>query len=139
MINDFRGPHRWLSNYQSSPVTLDGWIYPTVEHAYQAAKNSSEIYRKRILADPSPRAARLLGQTCVLRRDWDDAKVKVMRGLLQQKFAPGTALAAQLLATGEQELIEGNTWGDQFWGVCNGEGQNWMGRLLMEQRASLRG
>lgn len=139
MINDFRGSYRWLSNYQSSPVALDGWIYPTVEHAYQAAKNPSEIYRKRILADPSPRAARLLGQTCVLRRDWDDVKVQVMRGLLQQKFAPGTTLAAQLLATGEQELIEGNTWGDQFWGVCNGEGQNWMGRLLMEQRASLRG
>lgn len=44
-----------------------------------------------------------------------------------------------LLNTGEAELIEGNTWGDKFWGaVWDKElgwvGQNWLGKLLMEER-----
>jgi predicted NAD-dependent protein-ADP-ribosyltransferase YbiA (DUF1768 family) len=66
-------------------------------------------------------------------------KVDVMRDLIAQKFAVGSELADRLLATGDQELVEGNTWGDTFWGVCDGVGENWLGRLLMERRAALRG
>lgn len=43
----------------------------------------------------------------------------------------------QLLATGGVELIEGNDWGDAFWGVCGGYGQNWLGVLLMLVRSEL--
>ena len=34
-----------------------------------------------------------------------------------------------------EELVEGNYWGDTFWGICNGEGTNWLGILLMAERA----
>ena len=63
---------------------------------------------------------------------------EVMRGLLARKFAPGTELAARLLATGDAQLVEGNTWGDRFWGVCRGQGRNQLGQLLMERRDQLR-
>jgi hypothetical protein len=61
-----------------------------------------------------------------------------MRELLARKFAPGSELAARLLTTGDAPLVEGTTWGGRFRGVCRGEGQNWLGRLLMEQRDRLR-
>jgi len=139
MINDFRGKYRWLSNYHPSLVILDGMTYPTVEHAYQAAKCSDPEYRQRMVTIGQPSAARRLGQQCPLRADWEAVKVDVMFDLIRQKFAVGTPLANQLLATKDIGLIEGNTWGDQFWGVCNGVGQNWLGRLLMHQRSVIRG
>jgi predicted NAD-dependent protein-ADP-ribosyltransferase YbiA (DUF1768 family) len=60
-----------------------------------------------------------------------------MRDLLRQKFAH-PELRRLLLATGDAELVEGNTWGDRFWGVCAGRGQNHLGRLLMAIRAEIR-
>lgn len=59
-----------------------------------------------------------------------------MRDLLDLKFAD-PALAALLLATGDADLVEGNDWGDRFWGVCDGAGANMLGRLLMELRTRL--
>ena len=47
-------------------------------------------------------------------------------------------LGNKLLETGNQELVEGNTWGDIFWGVCNGKGQNWLGKILMMVRDEIR-
>ena len=45
----------------------------------------------------------------------------------------------QLLDTGDQELVEYNTWGDTYWGVCTRirQGQNWLGKILMEVREEL--
>jgi predicted NAD-dependent protein-ADP-ribosyltransferase YbiA (DUF1768 family) len=72
-----------------------------------------------------------------IRSDWDEVKVEVMRALVRIKFS--TDLQPHLLSTGEAELVEGNWWGDQFWGVCDGKGENWLGRILMETRAAFRG
>ena len=60
-----------------------------------------------------------------------------MHGLLQQKFS-FTVLKRQLLETGAAELIEGNYWGDRYWGVCKGVGDNWLGKLLMTVRKEIR-
>jgi predicted NAD-dependent protein-ADP-ribosyltransferase YbiA (DUF1768 family) len=43
-----------------------------------------------------------------------------------------------LMQTGERQLIEGNTWGDTYWGVCDGEGENNLGKLIMQVRKELR-
>lgn len=137
MIDAFRGEYRWLSNFERSPVKLEGIEFPTVEHAYQAAKNPSNLYRAHLLS-MGPAEARRRGQTCELRPDWENVKIDVMLDLIAQKFAIGSELADRLLATGDQDLVEGNTWGDTFWGVCNGVGYNHLGRLLMAQRAALR-
>lgn len=57
-----------------------------------------------------------------------------------EALLPGVS---KLLATGGQELIEGNRWHDTFWGRCvcercKGTGQNWLGRLIMQVREELR-
>jgi predicted NAD-dependent protein-ADP-ribosyltransferase YbiA (DUF1768 family) len=74
-----------------------------------------------------------------VRPDWDDTKINTMLTLLRQKFALGSELAKKLLDTGNRDLVEGNTWGDTFWGVCKGQGENMLGKLLMQVRAELRG
>jgi predicted NAD-dependent protein-ADP-ribosyltransferase YbiA (DUF1768 family) len=60
-----------------------------------------------------------------------------MEELVRRKFAD-PELAEKLLATGDEELVEGNTWNDRFWGVCRGEGRNELGKILMRVRAELR-
>ena len=39
MINEFQGDYRFLSNFHPAEVEMDGIKYPSVEHAYQAAKS----------------------------------------------------------------------------------------------------
>lgn len=108
------------------------------EHAYQAAKTEDPIIRKYMSGLPTPRMAKRFGMKLDLREGWDDMKVSVMRTILRDKFKPGSALAARLIATGDQLLVEGNTWGDRFWGVCKGEGLNNLGIILMSIREELR-
>ena len=109
---------------------LDGVEYITVEHAYQAAKSHDEHYRWCIAHCPTHIDARRLGKSVPLRSDWDQVKLAVMEDLLRQKFSQDF-FRSKLKATGNNKLVEGNYWGDTFWGVCNGVGTNHLGRLLM--------
>ena len=134
-ITSFSGPFRFLSNFHPSEVTLDGDKYPSVEHAYQAAKSLDQDHRVKLRSGCTSAVVKRLGRSVEMRPDWEEVKVGVMLDLLRQKFAPGTALGQQLDATGDRELVEGNWWGDTFWGVCRGVGQNQLGKLLMQVRA----
>lgn len=125
------GDYSFLSNFYEH----DGW---TVEHHYQAAKTDDPDWRHRILEAPTPGAAKKLGRRAPIRSAWDDEKVSVMFSLLRRKFSSGTELAQRLLDTGDAELIEGNWWGDTYWGKSKGIGQNWLGKLLMQIRSELR-
>lgn len=136
MINSFEGQYRFLSNFFHSLITYRGITYPTVEHAYQAAKSQSKKIRRAIAEASTAREAKLLGRTVVLRPDWEKVKFAVMEELLLLKFSD-KQLAALLAETGSEELIEGNWWGDRIWGVCNGVGQNHLGKLLMKTRLRL--
>lgn len=125
------GDHSFLSNFY--------WFDDsTVEHQYQAAKTLDEEWKVQILGASTPAAAKKLGKRCPIREDWEDVKVSVMFDLLKKKFAPGSLLAEKLLATGDAVLEEGNWWGDKYWGTVLGQGENWLGRLLMMVRGSLR-
>jgi ribA/ribD-fused uncharacterized protein len=137
LIDSFSGQYRFLSNFWYVEVEFEGITYPTTEHAYQAAKNLDEDYRLEIKYCGKPTIAKMLGKNVVLRDDWEDVKVSIMRDLLRQKFRRPD-LAAALLETGDAGLVEGNYWGDVFWGVCKGKGHNWLGRLLMEIREELK-
>ena len=136
-IDSFTEENRFLSNYYASPITYEGVEYPTVEHAFQAAKTLDVETRKRIAAMNTPGEAKYMGRCVTLRKDWEQVKFSVMKELLELKFRSNTALALRLLATGDAYLIEGNTWNDTIWGVCNGKGQNNLGKLLMEVRSEL--
>ena len=138
MINSFRGEYRWLSNFWLCTIYLDGYSYPSTEHAYQAAKTDNPVDRDRIRKAPTCKEAKHLGYLVKLRSDWESIKLSVMEDLLRQKFTDYPDLKQKLLATGDQELIEGNTWNDTYWGVCNSKGENHLGKLLMKIRAELR-
>lgn len=132
-IDNFEGEFRFLSNFAPSIVHFDGMEFSTVEHAYQAAKTFDKDLRLKIRNAKTPNEAKKFGKKIKLREDWEDVKIAVMLGLLEQKFAI-PELRQLLLNTGEAELIEGNWWGDTFWGVCKGRGQNHLGKLLMAIR-----
>ena len=115
---------------------MDGIEYPSVEHAYQAAKTVDRRERAAIAKCATAGEAKKLGQKCAIRPDWDAVKIEIMRGLLKKKFSY-RRLKKALLDTGEAYLEEGNNWGDSFWGVCNDIGENHLGKLLMEIRDEL--
>lgn len=135
-VEDFRGEYRWLSNFHLCEVEFDGEVYKSTEHAYQAAKTFLPAERRAIREAETCGQAKRLGQKVSMRPDWDDVKVDIMRDLLRQKFKYPD-LRQKLVETGRQHLVEGNTWGDRFWGVCAGEGENHLGRLLMDVRAEI--
>lgn len=128
-----------LSNFYVHPLKIDGETWRSVEHFFQASKTASVDDFRAIRDCATPGAAKKLGRKCALRRDWEAVKLNVMRRALEHKFVRGDVLGDWLLATGDALLVEGNTWGDKFWGVCDGQGQNWLGHLLMARRAELRG
>lgn len=136
-ITEFSGQYRFLSNFWSAPVTLDNVVYPTVEHAYQAAKSLDLDYRERVRLASTPGKAKRLGRTAALRSNWNVIRVDIMKALVFDKFHQNTELRSLLLNTDQRELIEGNYWGDTFWGVCRGQGLNVLGKILMEVRTKL--
>lgn len=138
IIDDFRGQYRFLSNFQASTVELDGELYPTVENAYQAAK-TLDIEKREPFTRMSALEAKRAGKCLTLRPDWEEIKYEIMYDLVEQKFLNHESLALKLIATGSQALIEGNWWGDTYWGVCKGVGENNLGKILMKVRDELKG
>lgn len=156
-IMAFRGEHGFLSNFHEHHFYVPGsdeW-WPTAEHAFQAAKASDWDGYHRIVQADSPAEAKKIGRRIAMRPDWDQIKRKVMLRILLAKFDNGD-MARQLQATGSSTLVEGNHWGDHYWGavpaghaiittggqppVWSAEGvdpgkwmvgHNWLGQLLM--------
>ena len=143
MIDCFDGKFAFLSNFYPSPMTVDGIIFPTVEHLFQAAKTVSLVEREKIAAAATPGQAKRLGRNVILCDNWEEIKDDVMLNALRLKFAI-LPLREKLLATGNEELVEGNTWHDNTWGNCSCdrckkiEGQNKLGKLLMQVREEIR-
>lgn len=137
-ITSFRGPYRWLSNFWPCYLYADRRVWPSVEHFYQAGKTVRASEREAIHDAVTAKDARRLGRKEVhMRVDWDSVKDTIMAHGVWLKFLQNRDLAAKLVETGGAELIEGNNWGDTYWGVCNGEGQNKLGKLLMRVRREL--
>lgn len=136
-IDRFHGPYRFLSNFWECEVYFEGTTYQSAEAAYQAAKTLN-VNTRAVFALMPPWGAKKAGRKLQLRPDWEDVKLDVMDKILHEKFKH-PELREKLLATGDAELIEGNHWGDIIWGVCNGEGANLLGCLLMALREELRG
>lgn len=135
-IKSFSGPYSFLSNFYMHPVHLDGKVYASVEHAFQAAKTLDPKLREPFRIVFSCGKAKMLGRSLLLRPDWETIKDGVMLTLLREKFSD-EELGNLLLATGRAPLVEGNNWGDRYWGVYHGEGLNKLGLLLMQVRHEL--
>jgi ribA/ribD-fused uncharacterized protein len=134
--------HSPLSNFSEHPITIDGVEYATVEHWYQCEKTLDPEQREAVRLAPTAKESKRLGRRVTLREDWAAVQIPVMRTGLEAKFTRESEAGLYLLGTGDQGLIEGNDWGDKFWGMCFEDGryvgQNWLGILLMARRAQLR-
>ena len=139
IISSFRGEYQFLSNFYPASVTFDEVSYPTVEHAYQAAKTWRLDKRMWVRGQTTPGKAKWAGKALPLREDWEQVKLQIMEELVLCKFTKHVGLREKLSATGDAELVEGNNWGDIFWGICNGAGGNHLGKILMKIREKLSG
>jgi|FAXJ01.1.fsa_nt_gi GTP cyclohydrolase II len=139
-ILGFFGPFRFLSNFfiLENGVCLDEVYYPSVEHAYQAAKWPYD-QREQFLGVTAGGSKKLGKQAPKLNvRKWDKTKVSIMNSLCRQKFDKNGKLRQMLLMTEGCQLEERNSWGDIFWGTdMNGHGENILGRILMNIRHDL--
>jgi len=150
-----RTAFRFLSHFYPSVFELDGEVWPTVEHYYQAQKSDCADYKAAVRATQTPgEAKRLAAQPTAPRRiskdswfklhgrlprsDWYEVKLAIMRRADAAKYEQNTDLAQRLLETGDAELVEDSP-AEPYWGVGpNNDGSNWAGRVLMEVRHTLR-
>lgn len=134
MISSFRDEYFFLSNFYPVEIKLDGIVYPNAESAFQAQKTLNVEERRKFSMLRNPVQAKRLGRKVKLRDDWEEVKLDIMTKIVSQKFLQHPHLIEMLLQTGDEELIEGNKWGDQFWGVCKDKGENHLGKILMKIR-----
>lgn len=139
VIRVFRGEHAFLSNFYECPVIYDGLKFRNAEAAFQAAKCTDMDGRMKFITLDASHAKRM-GRQVPLRSAWDEVKRGIMREVVEAKFC-NPELKRKLLATGDAVLIEGNSWGDSYWGVTKdgtGSGENHLGRILMAVRQQYR-
>lgn len=130
-IDSFKGEYSFLSNFYESKFVYEGRMYRNSEAAFQAQKcpeRADEFISLR--ADK----AKELGRNVNLRADWEAVKYSIMEDIVRAKFNYNPSLKTLLLNTEGAELIEGNSWNDTYWGVCNGVGENKLGKILMSLR-----
>lgn len=177
VINRFDNKYAFLSNFYESTVSYNGIVYQNSEAAFQHAKCSNlstdeqfkvidRLFNKtKILIMPyvnrndsnplgtvfskvNPSIAKRLGRAVPIRDDWDEVKYSIMNNIVYNKFNQHKDLRDKLLSTGDAQLIEGNYWHDNTWGVCNCDkcagmkgsngNNNNLGKILMDVREKLR-
>lgn len=135
---------RFLSNFWVAEVEFEGDMYPSTEAAYQAAKCVDKGLRKKFQKKidgsfmKQGRYVKRLGRQIEMRRDWDKIKYNVMLDVIRDKFTRHEDLKEMLLLTEDLYLEETNHWGDTYWGVCQGKGENNLGKILMKVRKEIR-
>ena len=138
MIKEFIKEYRFLSNFYTSDIEYNGLVFMSAEAAFQAQKCPSIA---RSFTRLSPNRAKARGRSVQLRNDWETVKDDIMYEIVKSKFTQNQDLKRQLLDTGDEELIEGNTWNDTYWGmdIRTNRGKNKLGKILMRVREELRG
>ena len=151
MIDCFDGDYKFLSNMYNLPVKikveytgLDSICrncsieVDNTEAAYQAGKYDNPKVFEGLDGISAKKLSHKIKMTEKDLELWDSyKKFHLMKRLLKMKFAI-PELKEMLLATGDEELVEGNYWHDTIWGVCNGVGENHLGKMLMEIRKELK-
>jgi len=137
IIGKFSGQYEFLSNFYDQAFEYDGYVFKTAEHAYQAQKTIDDVDFEKIKNADTPGQAKRLGKKLYNRWDWDDIKLDIMYRIVFAKFSSSPELQKKLIATYPSQLVEANTWNDTFWGVCNGKGENHLGKILMNVRQIL--
>lgn len=129
-------PFGCFSNFYPAKFVLDGLVWNTSEHYFQAQKFVGSNLFEQIKNAPNPMTAAKLGRSRAfqIREDWEDIKDSVMRKCVYAKFTQNPDILAVLLSTYGQELVERTT-DDYYWGCgSNRTGKNRLGQILMEVR-----
>lgn len=128
----------WFSNFQLSPIEIDGVRWPSVENYYQAMKTTDSFIQFQI-SQMTPAQAKKVGRSLVIRPNWDEMKFDVMKKALKHKFLQDEWMD-KLLNTGDDMIIEWNNWNDKIWGVSvkDNMGMNMLGIALMEIREEIK-
>lgn len=134
IIDRFDGQHRFLSNFYEVPLLFRGLVFKNAEAAFHSQKCPRRAKEfQGLTASQSKR----LGRQVEMRPDWDKVRDQIMYEAVFEKFSQNAEIRERLIATGDAALVEGNTWNDKYWGVCNGEGENHLGAILMRVRRDL--
>lgn len=126
-----------LSNFAATPISIADKVYPTVEHFFQAMKTTEPVLAEEIRTARTPGLAKRLGRRVPLREDWEDIKVAVMRTGLAAKFRQHPQLRELLMATASRPIHETSPH-DRVWGWMDGEGEDLLGRTMVEVRGILK-
>ncbi|KAL3520514.1 hypothetical protein ACH5RR_018663 [Cinchona calisaya] len=149
-------PYGAFSNFSPHPIRMadengDYFTWSSVEHYYQAQKfvgvadPIARTYLDEIKSARSPEEAARMGRKIqrqhpdLVRDDWESVKINVMYRGLKCKFSIYPHLNSMLLSTAGSVLVEASPH-DLFWGGGrDGEGLNYLGRLLMQLRSEFLG
>ncbi|GHU38248.1 swarming motility protein [Bacilli bacterium] len=119
---------------------MEGKIWKTSEHYFQAKKFSNLDYQEKIRLSSTPMQAANLGRgrEYPIVDNWEDIKIATMRRGLKEKFSQNQDIPKLLLETFPEEIVE-DTKEDYFWGIgSEGNGKNMLGKLLVSVREELR-
>lgn len=155
MIDFFVGDHEWLHNGSAAAIRMGGLIFPTVHHAYLAAKTSDHRIKVQVAAVPyggqlSSLGTRIVQQPGFMQPEtmMDILKIKFGLTIQDLNILTQMKLAKKLIGTGGQTLEFGNHTCDLYWGKCHCSrhtidnalepvrctGENMLGKLLMRAR-----
>lgn len=108
------------------------------EHIFQAEKATHAESWLWVMAAGDGYEAKRRGRMVELRADWEAVKYDAMVAAVRAKIGQCPVARRVLLSTGDRRIEEGNWWEDRIWGVCppgSGDGDNWLGEVLMAERA----
>ena len=128
----FKDEFYFLSNMYPAEISYEDMTFTCSESLYQAFKCKSKEEMKQFCTLNGYKAKKK-GRKICLRDNWDDIKIDVMRLVVSLKFNQHPELMEKLKEI-DDDIVEDNDWGDTFWGICNCEGQNNLGKILMEIR-----
>lgn len=143
-ITSFRGDFGWLGMDDPEFPVMDARheVYPTLEHAFQAQKATSQDQRLAIREAATAREAKRLGGKALAQSKEKDkfreTSIEIMTGLVRDKFLRHEGLQQKLVATGDRQLVFVNDFNDVFWGRSrNALGRNELGKILDQLRNDL--
>ncbi|MCA9390377.1 NADAR family protein [candidate division WWE3 bacterium] len=128
-----------FANYYPAPILLDGTIWSTVEHYFQAQKTNIPEWKEKIRSAENPDEAKKIGWEVPDYNDeyWLAHRDEVMSKAVIAKIGQHPHIRELLISTGSQTLIEDSP-NDTYWGMVQGHGENRMGKLLMKIRETIR-
>lgn len=144
-VGSFSGDLEFLSNMYKIPIYFneskydnfqpDFKIYPSSENLYQALK-CKYIKDRELFQNVDPHKSKRIGKTIELRCDWDNVRLEAMQLAIDLKFK-NIELAEKLIDLPDDKIIEFNNWGDRFFGICNGEGLDHLGKILRSKKQQI--